>query len=191
MVRCFVTIWLAVVFIQSIHAQGVDTTALHKSTDTAQVNAIPPAIRLSGDTARTEFRMTKSPVGALVRSAIVPGWGQFYNESYWKLPILFGVGGYFVYEWIQNNNRFKDYEQQFDASITASNSSGNSRLKLLREFYRDQRDSYSWYLAALYLLNLLDAYIDAHLYDFDVSGGLSIRLNPFNQKQIITMQFKF
>ena len=57
--------------------------------------------------------MQKSPWGAVGRSAIIPGWGQIYNESYWKAPVIWGVMGWFVYAWIDNNNNYNDYKNLY------------------------------------------------------------------------------
>lgn len=115
------------------------------------------------------FVMSKSPGGAALRSAIIPGWGQLYNQSYWKIPVIIGVAGYLAYGWISDNKLFVDYRERYAASITPTSPSGNLTLKLYREFYRDRRDTYAWFFGLLYLLQIADAYVDAHLYDFSVS----------------------
>ena len=101
----------------------------------------------------SKFVMKKSAWGAVLRSAIVPGFGQFYNESYWKIPVIWGFFGYLGYEWKMLNNNM--------------NLSGNNSAN--RNFYRDQRDLFAVYLGLTYLLNLIDAYVDANLFDLDVS----------------------
>ena len=132
----------------------------------------------------------KSPGKATILSAALPGLGQFYNESYWKIPIIYGIGAFFVYEYINYDKKFDDYSNMFNISITPSNPNGNSSYKIYREYYRDQRDAFLWYGGLLYLLNVLDAFIDAHLYSFDVSDNLSIRINPsLNNSITITMRF--
>lgn len=109
----------------------------------------------------TGFVMQKSPWGAVARSAVVPGLGQFYNESYWKIPVIWGVGALFISGWVYNNNLYKDYKDLFIET-------GNNTYLNYRDFYRDQRDNFTIYLVLLYMLNLVDAYVDAHLYDFTV-----------------------
>jgi len=121
-----------------------------------------------------KFKMTKSPLKAVLFSAVLPGAGQFYNKSYWKIPIIWGIGGYFAYEVVRNNTYYLDYRDQYVNSQTPSNPSGDSRLKTLREFYRDQRDQFIFYFGVLYLINLVDAYVDAHLFDFDVSDRIKL-----------------
>lgn len=119
------------------------------------------------ETAKT-FRMKKSSLTAVLLSAVVPGAGQFYNESYWKIPIIAGLVGYFGYEYFRQNNLYKDYRDSYAASQSPENPSGNLSLKTLREFYRNQRDDFVWYFLIVYTVNLIDAYVGAHLFDFDV-----------------------
>jgi len=125
----------------------------------------------------TIFVMKKSPWGAVLRSAVIPGFGQFYNESYYKIPIIWGLGAWFVYGWIQNND---DYITNRNLFIDT----GQKIYKDHRDFFRDQRDNFTIYFVLLYLLNLVDAYVDAHLFDFNVdedfltgSTRLNLRLN--------------
>lgn len=120
------------------------------------------------------FVMKKSPWTAVALSAVLPGLGQFYNESYWKIPIIAAVGGYFGYEIIRNNNKFLEYRDKYAESQNDTLFGPNSVFKDYREFYRDQRDQFIIYFGLLYLVNLFDAYVDAHLYDFDVSDEVKI-----------------
>ncbi len=113
------------------------------------------------------FVMHKSPTGAMLRSAVLPGWGQFYNESYWKIPIVWGASGWFIYMWIDRNNLYKKYQDLYNISLTET-TSGDSQYKTLRNFYRDNRDQFAIYFGIAYFLNIIDAYVDAHLFDFDV-----------------------
>lgn len=117
--------------------------------------------------------MQKSPWGAVIRSAIIPGLGQFYNESYWKIPVIWGVGALFISGWVYNNNLYNDYKDLFIET-------GNINYRSYRDFYRDQRDNFTIYLVLLYLLNLVDAYVDAHLYDFTVEEDFISGSSRFN-----------
>jgi hypothetical protein len=113
----------------------------------------------------TVFVMQKSAWGAVLRSAVLPGWGQIYNQSYWKAPIVWGIGTWLVYNWIQNNNSYNTYKSLFLKYPTSNPQDPNL---VYRNFYRDQRDLFTIYMAITYLLQLIDAYVDAHLFDFTV-----------------------
>jgi len=135
------------------------------------------------------FIMKKQPWRAVAYSAILPGAGQFYSESYWKVPIILGLGGYFVYGIINNNNQYIDYRDQYQNSQTTENPNGNQQLLNLREFYRDQRDNFYIYSAILYLANLIDAYVDAQLYDFNVSDKINFGL--LKKNRLIGIEYNF
>ncbi|MCH9028882.1 MAG: hypothetical protein IH819_04555 [Bacteroidetes bacterium] len=107
------------------------------------------------------FEMQKSPWGAVGRSTLLPGWGQFYNEDYWRIPVIWGFLGWFGYQWVLNNN---DYKTSRDLFIDT----GNEIYRRQRNFYRDQRDNFTIYITITYLLNLVDAFVGAHLFDFSV-----------------------
>lgn len=135
------------------------------------------------------FKMRKNPWVAVGLSAVLPGAGQFYNKSYWKIPVIGAVGGYFVYVIIKNNNRYIDFRDQYAASQTTETPAGDDALKNLREFYRDQRDRFYVYSGILYLINLIDAYVDAHLYDFDVSE--TVKFGVGRGSKLLEMKVNF
>lgn len=162
----------------TLHNQHLNTLS---PTQTHNLNSFDSLSTVKDSVPRTikKFRMHKSPTLAVLLSAVIPGAGQLYNGSYWKIPIIDGLIAYFGYEYIQNNNKFKDYRDQYNATITPENPFGNQSLKTLREFYRSQRDDFVWYFIIVYVVNLVDAYVDAHLFDFDVKEEKLIRYgNP-------------
>lgn len=124
------------------------------------------------------FIMQKSPWGAVLRSAIFPGWGQFYNESYIKIPVVWGFLGFFVYGWLYYDNLYTDYQTLYAESLKLDSKNPNYLEK--REFYRDERDLFAVYIGLAYFLNLVDAYVDAHLFDFDVSRNPYTNSPQFN-----------
>ncbi len=124
------------------------------------------------DTAAVNPKL-KSPLIAVLLSAAVPGGGQVYNGSYWKVPIILGAQVYFVTQWLSNNKSYEYYRTQYTNSISTYPPNGNLNLMSLRDAYRDQRDSFAWYMAGVYLLSMVDAYVDAELSGFEVSPNLS------------------
>lgn len=129
-------------------------------------------IEKSMATPDTVLRPGKSTTGAVLASMVVPGLGQIYNESYWKAPLIWGLGYYFVSVYKQQNNLYQQYRRQYAASIDSVNLSGDGNLRGLRDFYQKQRDTFGWYIAIAYIVNLIDAYVDASLYNFEVSPNL-------------------
>lgn len=131
----------------------------------------------------------KSPMLAVVLSLVVPGGGQVYNGSYWKAPIVIGLQSFFVSQWISSNKTYRYYQQQYQYSILSSPPYGNPYIKAQRDAWRDQRDSYSWYIAVTMVLSVIDAYVDAQLSEFDVSPNLSVRYLP-DGRGIIALSLK-
>jgi hypothetical protein len=100
---------------------------------------------------------TKSPTVAMIRSALLPGWGQWYNGQKWKALLVFGGEAALVGNAVYYNQRV--------AKSTTDDE---------RRFYRDVRGRFLWWLLAVHLLNVLDAYVDAQLWDFDTGPDLSL-----------------
>jgi hypothetical protein len=120
------------------------------------------------------FRMTKSPMLATILS-IVPGGGQLYNEDYWKIPLFVAAGGFFAYRTIYYHNLFTDKVDEL-AATPDTNVSRRLSLRTQREFYRDNRDLNLAYFIGVEILSMIDAYVGAHLFDFDVDDDISSRI---------------
>jgi hypothetical protein len=145
----------------------------------------------------------RTPNGALYRS-FVPGWGQIYNRQYGKLPFLYGglAGiGYLAVTYnssYQNYNdayHYKVYQEQVDAGLIEENPNAHlkdaydeiaaevgpvssSPLRAQRDVYRRNRDLSRMGIFAVYALSILDAYVSAHLLDFDVDEDLTLGIMP-------------
>jgi hypothetical protein len=170
---CFLHFNLQGQSVRDTTASPVDSIKA-KLRDSARVSPIIPRVTSpdSIKAVKKGYQPAKTPMLALGLSAVLPGAGQVYDESYWKVPIIWGLGGYWVYEYIYNNGKYKDYQDQYLQSLKEIPGAGNGYYKTLRDFYRDERDKFGWYMGVLYVANILDAYIAAHLYDFDVTPDL-------------------
>jgi hypothetical protein len=119
-------------------------------------------------------------------SALLPGAGQAYNKKYWKIPVIyagFGVLGYFVKT---NNDEYKIYKEAYRIRLDGDENTidqfvgiyADQDLVTLKNFYRRNRDLSVIGMSLLYLLNIIDASVDAHLFYFDVSDDLSMSIEP-------------
>jgi len=123
---------------------------------------------------------------ATIMSALVPGLGQIYNKKYWKVPIIYaGLGG-FGYMFYENNIKYKYYRSALLLSVdnggfaVADNINYSTEdLQKLKLNYKKYRDFAVMGIGIFYLLNLIDANVDAHLKTFDVSDNLSMNINPW------------
>ena len=134
----------------------------------------PYADTTGSGAASVQLRREKSGSLAMVLSAVLPGAGQVYAERYYTIPLIWGAGVYFASQWQIQNRRYQDYRGQFSASVRADtlNHLGISQLQEIRDFYHDQRDEFAVYLFLTYFLNIIDAYVGASLYGFEVSDNL-------------------
>ncbi len=121
-----------------------------------------------------------SPKKASIYSAIVPGLGQVYNKKYWKVPVIYIGFGALIYSATWNNvqyGRFKDAylaypDDEFEGVIS------QEQLLGYINNYRRYRDLSFIGMVALWGLNVIDASVDAHFFDYDISDDLSIRVEP-------------
>ena len=161
---------------------------------TFMFTSIASYIYLIGDAAVNYATNNVSQVNrATTLSTICPGAGQIYNKSYWRVPIVIGGFATTIYCIDWNNRgyqRFKKaYRLRYDAEQNPSlypNGSpdefggryASSFLKNLRNSYRRNRDLCIILTAGIYLLQVMDAHVDAHMRDYDISDDLSVDISP-------------
>lgn len=122
---------------------------------------------------------SKSPLGAMLRSLALPGWGQIYVRQYWKAPLFFAGAVIMYYYTFKHHKDYLNYSRQYDEVAKISpNDPKLYFLKVRRENSRDNRDISMFFLVGVYGLSMLDAYVDAHLYNFDVSDKVAIAIRP-------------
>ncbi|MFM1874815.1 MAG: hypothetical protein RL266_552 [Bacteroidota bacterium] len=130
-----------------------------------------------------------SPVKATIMSAALPGLGQIYNGKWWKVPIIYGGFGGLIYSSVFNDLKCQTYRDAYllrvdDDPNTIDQFAGrysDANLRELVDFYQRNRDISLIFTGVLYALNIIDAVVDAHLKDFDVSDDLSMSVRPTMQ----------
>mgnify|MGYP003542011717 FL=1 len=164
----------------------VDTAILVRKTDSIQKKMPQPKKRFIPNSNRSVWL-----------AMAFPGAGQIYNRKYWKLPIVYGgfVGCAYALSW--NNKMYKDYSQAYldimdddpktnsyqDFLPPSYNISGEEeRFKEIfrkrKDAYRRQRDLSIFCFIGVYLLSIIDAYVDAELSDFDITKDLGLKVEP-------------
>ena len=125
------------------------------------------------------------PPRAALFSAVLPGLGQAYNKNYWKIPVIYaGLAtiGYFTYKF---DTTFKSYKQGYITAIDTIK--GNEKFPAIyssdnlysqQDAYHRKRDLMIVAGVAIYVANIVDAMVSAHLYHFDVSDNLSLQVQP-------------
>jgi len=127
-----------------------------------------------------------APAKAAFYSAILPGLGQAYNGRYWKIPLVYAGIGTGVYFYIANDkqwNRYRDaYKNRLagrddEFTINGDVKISNDALIRAQELYRKNKEISILVTAGFYILNIVDANVDAHLQQFNVSEDLSLQPN--------------
>lgn len=155
-----------------------------------------------------------APAKAAFYSAILPGLGQIYNKSYWKVPIVYGAIGTGLYFYINNTNEYNRYRDAYKSRLAGFqndefydiNNSGiipgspdvsDEALRNAQDFYQRNRDLSLIITVGLYVLNIIDANVEAHLKQYNVNEDLSFRpfieqdQNSFNTNYGLSLNLRF
>jgi hypothetical protein len=121
-----------------------------------------------------------TPAKAAFYSAILPGLGQVYNKKYWKVPLVYGAIGTSLYFYIDNNKKYHDYRDAYKRRLEGYSGDkyeflDDSRLIAGQKFYQRNRDLSALFVVGFYVLNIIDANVDAALIQFNVNERLSLR----------------
>ena len=162
---------------QDLHAQqppvSLRTSLLFSSGNTPDFRETPPDSFVSIG--------SRSSALAIILSALAPGTGQIYVERYWTIPLIWGFGYWFVRNYIQLDRKYDEWSAAYTRSLQQGvfAGTGDPYIKGIRDFYHNERDRFAFYLVITYVLNVVDAYVGASLYAFDVSedlgGGENVR----------------
>ena len=133
-----------------------------------------------------------NPKKATIYSAVLPGLGQAYNKKYWKIPIVYAGIGTIAYIAVTNGNNYGDYRAAFDYKTGTITEADQEIINIAKRYSRDNllslRDYYrrnmelSWIVMALwYGLNIIDATVDAHFFEYDIGDDLTLKVEPVLQ----------
>jgi len=164
-------------------AQKKEDTVVIKKTDSTV-----PVKRQRINILSVDKSKPYTPKIAIVRSAILPGWGQATNKKYWKMPLVYGALGVTGYIFFRNIRQYNDASAAYKNAIdgdTANNYlipepyhsvlDAPDRIKSFRNEVRQNVDYSVLFFLAFWGLNVIDAAVDAHLKTFDVSDDLSLQ----------------
>ena len=123
-----------------------------------------------------------TPAKAAFYSAILPGLGQAYNKKYWKIPIVYGAIGVSMYYYIDSNKKYNQYRDAYKRRLEGYTDDefykiypDNNRLISAQKFYQRNRDLSALFVVGFYVLNIIDANVDAALIQFNVNENLSVK----------------
>ena len=126
--------------------------------------------------------LVKIPKRAGMYSAIIPGAGQVYTKKYWKVPIIYAGLTTSAYYFKENHDLYDLYKSTYlnriDGNTTDNLDYSNTDLITLTEFYRRNREVSALLFTLTYILNIVDASVSAHLFDYDVTEDISLHFQP-------------
>jgi len=152
----------------------------------AQSTFLDSARVAASDTLFLKKERKHSPTTATLLSTAIPGLGQVYNKKYWKVPIVYAAIGIPLYFAITNHRQFNKYKtaygiridgdeltvDEFDGRLSEDN------LKTNIDYYQRNRDLAGIFVGLFYVFNIVDAAVDAHLFNFPKNDNLSFNLQP-------------
>lgn len=193
----------------NVVADSVKSTdlAVDGKNTNAVVESSAPSMSSNPDTVLASSKQSKSrkrpgeeywmpnPKKAMWLSLLLPGAGQIYNRSYWKVPLIYGlgVGSFYVvsfqgrmykeysaayYSMVDKDPATRDFDPIFEGLGNVDDSWKLTVLERKMNTYRRYRDLCIFASVLLYLANALDAFVDAHLYDFSITEDLSLNISP-------------
>ncbi len=176
----FLIFILTAIVCASAPAQDIEKDSLlllNNSQDTLFVEAKSDTI----DIKKSNFVFNPRKAG--LYSAVLPGLGQAYNKRYWKIPLVYGGLIGFGYAMTWYNDQYLKYKNELfyilDNDLTRSPSGlSEDQLRSIIDQARRERDYMIVLTGIVYLLNIADAHIDAHLKEFDVNEDLKLKLDP-------------
>ena len=172
----------------------VSTDTIPVLSDTTQYNDTTIVKTQTGSDTIVKKKV-HSPRKATMRSLMLPGWGQIYNKKYWKVPIVYAAIGVPIYLFIDNRRwynrtRYALSIVAFDRYTEDSLNRVHPQLRALvdrkaqgslvnyRNQFRKNMDYSILFTILMWGLNIVDATVDGHLKDFDVSDDLSLKIKP-------------
>lgn len=162
---------------------GITFLLFLPSTTTAQVTVIDTT---KSNTIPAKKIIPHSPKKAALFSTAMPGLGQAYNKKYWKIPVIYAGFAGLAYSYSINQSKFTTYRNAYKYRIDSDPNTTDAyvgvytdeNLNTLQKYYHRYRDLSVIGMAALYVLNIVDASVDAHLFKFDVSDNLTMNIRP-------------
>lgn len=119
------------------------------------------------------------PAKAAFYSTVVPGLGQAYNKKYWKIPLVYAALGTGMYFYLENSKQYNRYRNAYKSRLAGFSNDDfpnldTERLIIGQRFYQKNKELSLIITVGLYVLNIVDASVDAHLLQFNVNENLSL-----------------
>lgn len=186
-----------IVFLSFLFTSTLITPLVAQKQETSESDSL---IIESRDTVLLKSYATRyNPRKALLYAAVVPGMGQIYNKKYWKLPLVYGGFisiGYAIHFY---DGLYQDYKKSLFRNLEGGYEQDNDSwpgeqvttksYRVAVDGARRQRDFWIVMMGGMYLLQIIDAHVDAHLKEFDLNPNLQVKIQPtFEQDALLGRQ---
>lgn len=198
----YLNILVSIIFLMSLSARAQDLSEKKLLFDEKIIiksDSIPKPVDEQVPDTLKQKPFKPDPRKVVWMGAIIPGYGQILNKKYWKLPIVYGGFLGCAYAITLNGSRYQSYQTAY-RDIIDTDPTTNSFMEIIPKGYtieryggisgytnilksaqdnsRRYRDLSIIFTVAYYAITIVDAYVDAQLYDFDISPNLSMRIQP-------------
>lgn len=176
------------------NALAQDTTATEEPEVIVEVDTMD---QYEPDTvAIKSYAKRFDPRKAILYAAVLPGLGQVYNKKYWKLPLVYGGFGFIGYYINNYNNLYTEYRgylfDNLEAGLVGENDENEEigrttgQLRTIVDKARRERDFMIILMGGMYILQMVDAHVDAHLKEFDLNPRLQVSIEPAMDESVET-----
>lgn len=182
-----IRVYIALVILFSVWCAAIaqDVPTIPENRNTEVVNSEPTSDSTT-IVSNTFFDIFNGKPGkAAFYGLVIPGGGQIYNRKWWKLPIVYGIEGFLVYNIVSSTSKYNGYQDAYERNLgdeiyvyPENSENGTSDVQILkrnRDKYRKSRE-YSWAFFLIgHIVTLFEAFIDRHLMEFDISDDLTFQ----------------
>ena len=180
------SILILVMCIRAAFAQQVEVV-----TDSTKTSGDSILVMKNGKIITVEaYAKRYNPRKALLYAAVFPGLGQIYNKKYWKVPLVYGGFAMITtiaaaYQQLHDKYKAELFDNLRTGAATSPSGYNTQALRDVVDAYRRQRDYFIIIGAFWYLLQMVDAHVDAHLKEFDLNPQLKLSLTPSVQRTLV------
>lgn len=188
-VRVFILIMVMMLALPAWAQRKKEAPSLKSDTTAQAAGPIKDSLRLA---------LERLPRKAAISSAILPGLGQIQNKRWWKLPLIYGGFASFVIAYQDNNKQYHTFLEEIQYRLANNGNPGNpdfagysfEGLVRIKDNFRRNRELSIIGGVVLHAVNIIDAYVDAKFFRFDISENLALQIRPSVQNQWVLNTYR-
>jgi hypothetical protein len=188
-VRAFILIIVMMLALPAWAQRKKEAPSLKSDTTAQAAGPVKDSVRLA---------LERLPRKAAISSAILPGLGQIQNKRWWKLPLIYGGFASFVIAYQDNNKQYHTFLEEVQYRLANNGNPGNpdfagysfEGLVRIKDNFRRNKELSIIGGVVLHAVNIIDAYVDAKFFRFDISENLALQIRPSVQNQWVLNAYR-